>query len=612
MTGSWYASSASDGRPDFAAEAYRHVSKEKLHLKNFAKRRAGEKLELAAKIVDSTSQSIFVTNCDGTILDVNPAYCNALMCSPDELIGQKCWDIKYGRHGKQFNSTIRRSLDRYGQWQGEFWQKRKNGELFSQWVAISALKDAGGATYGYVGVGCDITTMKEVTKDLERIAYYDPVTGLPNRILFLDYLKQILARCARNRGRAGLLFLDLDRFKQINDSFGHFVGDKLLSRVAKRLESCVRESDIVARLGGDEFTIILPDLADSRSVAFMAHRLVTSMARPFYIESLSIFVTASIGIALYPDDGTSAKLLLKNADQAMYHAKQAGKNRYQYFSEEVNAVATARMKLETAMRSALREGGFILQYQPQIHIPTNRVIGCEALIRWNRPKHGQMMPADFIPLADETGMISSIDKWVVTETCRQIRAWQTSANHDVPVSVHISERLLRRGDTIDFMAAVLDQTRIDPNLLELEVTERSLMQEAKASLYTLWRLKEMGFRLAIDDFGVGYSSLSQLKRLPVDRLKITRSFFSDFTSSPDNRAIVKAIIATANSLQVKVIAEGVETEEHVDFLRNHGCDEAQGYYYFLPLSAGDLIDRIARERDRVVRGKSGAFWTEVG
>lgn len=446
-------------------------------------------------------------------------------------------------------------------------------------------------------IHADQATMDTDTfKRLEYMAYYDSLTGLPNRFLFFDHLKHVLARSQRNQCNVGIMFLDLDRFKDVNDAHGHLAGDTLLAKVAKRIQQCVRDSDIVARLGGDEFGVILPDITDSRSVALLASRIVARMSRAFDLDRRRCFMTVSIGIAMYPDDGGDSEVLLKHADMAMYHAKQAGGNCYRYFSAEMNELASAKLEMGASIRSALRQGAFFLQYQPTFHIPTGRIIGCEALIRWNRPAVGRLQAREFIPFASETDLIDQVDEWTLFEACRQIREWQSSHGTRTKVSVNLSDRHLRKEGLDILVKSALDKTGIDPALLELEMSERAFMHEPRLSTEIMGRLKDLGVHLAIQDFGVGYSSLSQLKTLPVDRIKIHPSFLSHCNSKTENGALLKAAFSIADHLGFNVTASCVETKEQLDFVAKHGCEEAQGHYFCLPLSPQEFVRQTQDRR----------------
>ncbi|HQU15580.1 MAG: hypothetical protein B7Z66_00850 [Chromatiales bacterium 21-64-14] len=436
-------------------------------------------------------------------------------------------------------------------------------------------------------------TESRAEKRVNHLAYHDPLTDLPNRQRFADQLEQS-TDLARRRGQPlALLFLDLDRFKLINDSLGHGAGDLLLQSVAQRLTACVRKGDIVGRLGGDEFTVIVEGVASAQEAALIAQKVLVVLAEPFMLDSREVFVTASIGIALYPFDGGDHGTLLKNADVAMYRAKDYGRNNYQFYTAEMSARAMERLELENDLRRALERNEFLLHYQPQVHLASGEIIGLEALIRWHHPDLGMVPPADFIQPAEETGLIVPIGEWVLFSACQQARAWQDAGHQRVRVAVNLSGRQLKQRDLVDTVRGVLSDTGLDPKWLELELTESSIMQNDKLTRSTLWELHDMGVRLSIDDFGTGYSSLSYLKRFPIDTLKIDRSFVRDITTDPDDAAIATAIIAMAHNLKLDVVAEGVETVEQRQFLQDRGCDAIQGYLVSRPVPAAMLDQMLA-------------------
>lgn len=442
----------------------------------------------------------------------------------------------------------------------------------------------------------DITERKQTEERIRYLAYYDSLTSLPNRILFKDHLERAINYAERHQRKIAALFLDLDRFKYINDTLGHSVGDKLLQKVAERLGQCVRKYDqlsrdpnepftVIARLGGDEFTILLDDIGHAQDAAKVAQRIIETTAKPFELEGHEVFVTVSIGISVYPNDGRDLNALIKNADTAMYHAKELGRNNFQFYTEVMNATAFERMKLENQLRKALERDEFMLHYQPQVDTRSGRIIGLEALIRWHNAELGMISPADFIPLAEETGLIICIDDWVITTACKQLKLWEEAGLPPVRVAINLSGQHFRQKNLVQTVRQIVDDTGINPNCLELELTEGVLMSKAMETITTLNELKAMGLSLSVDDFGTGYSSLSYLTRFPLDVLKIDQSFVANVTDDPDNAAIITAIIAMARSLKLEIIAEGVETVEQMTFLRAHGCHEMQGYLFGRPLPA---------------------------
>lgn len=430
---------------------------------------------------------------------------------------------------------------------------------------------------------------------LRHQAFHDTLTGLPNRTQFTEHLDEAMARARTTGGKFAVLFIDLDQFKYLNDSLGHFVGDRLLQAVGERLTSFPNEAYIVARLGGDEFAMLVPDIgriSQASQVAARIRHLIAS--QPYQIDGRVLSITPSIGITVYPTDGTDAVELIKNADAAMYYAKEMGRNNYQFFTQDMNAKALAVLSMEHSLRQALKRGEFLLHYQPQIDLATGRIVGVEALLRWRRPEMGLVLPEEFIPIAEETGMIVQIGDWVLQEACRQNRRWRNAGLPAMPVSVNVSGLQFRQPDFPDKVAAVLREAGLEPQSLELEITESVIVHGAETTMATMRRLKAMQVRLSIDDFGTGYSSLSYLKRFPVDRLKLDQSFVRGLPSDADDLAISTAVIGMAQTLKLKVMAEGVETREQLDFLRRRGCGEAQGYYFSHPLPAEVLAQFIAR------------------
>ena len=457
--------------------------------------------------------------------------------------------------------------------------------------------DGAGAPSRVSGTVQDVTERKEIEEQIRCLAYFDGLTGLPNRRLFQERLALAL-EAARRHGRiAALLFLDLDRFKRINDTMGHSVGDTLLREAGERISQCLRRTDcvtrpqendsefLIARLGGDEFIVLLSEIARVQDAARVARRVIKALARPFLLGEQEIFISGSIGIAIYPFDGEDAETLLKNADTAMYHAKDQGRNNYQFYTESMNATAFERLVLEGSLRRALERGEFILHYQPQLCLSSNRIIGAEALVRWEHPELGSVPPSDFIPLAEESGLIVPLGSWVLRAACAQGRLWHEAGRSDLRIAVNVSSRQFGAPGFAETVSLVLEETRIDPTRLDLEITETSVMQDAEENRKILKRLKDLGIRVSVDDFGTGYSSLSYLRRLPLDALKVDRSFLAGVPTDEDRTTITTAIIALGRSLNLTVVAEGVETEEQLRFLREKGCHEAQGYWIGRPAPA---------------------------
>ena len=482
-----------------------------------------------------------------------------------------------------------------------------NGEERVVHAEAEVSRNEKGRPFWMAGIMQDITERKQAEAQIYNLAYFDSLTGLPNRLLFKEHLAHALNHAIRTKRVAAILFLDLDRFKYINDTLGHSIGDKLLQGVAERLLICVRRSDTVgrdeggdlnssvARLGGDEFTVLLNDITNVQDAARVSQRIISAVSQPFNLDSHEVTVTTSIGISLFPNDGNDIVTLIKNADTAMYYAKDLGRNNFQFYTQSMNASTLERLALENHLRKALERDEFILYYQPQFDILTEEIIGVEALIRWKHQELGMVSPADFIPLAEETGLIIQIDEWVMRTACVQLRRWQGDGLPDITVSVNLSGQHFIRENLLETVAGIIKETGLDPRFLELELTEGVVMKNAKETVSTLRALKEMGLHIAIDDFGTGYSSLSYLKRFPIDTLKIDRSFVQEITTDSDSAAITNAIIAMAHSLKLRVLAEGVETEEQLAFLRDHGCHALQGFLFSKPLPYDELV-RFYRER----------------
>ncbi len=460
----------------------------------------------------------------------------------------------------------------------------------------------------FVGYIQDVSELRSAEEQIRYLAYYDGLTGLANRELFHDRLHKALAFGSRQKQTIAVLFLDLDRFKRINDTLGHHIGDELLKNIAERINLCVRESDSVARfgvedtetcvsrLGGDEFTILLTDLAHPEDAAVVARRIIAAIPQPLTLQGHELYVTTSIGISVFPHDGEDAYALLKNADAAMYDAKNKGRNNFQFYKETLSVTSSDRFELESDLRKALDREEFVLHYQPQVDVQTGRIVGTEALIRWNNPERGLVSPAEFIPLAEELGIINPLTEWVIKEACEQNKAWQQAGLPPIPVSVNISGQQFSQLQVAETAQRCLEACGLDPKYLEVELTESTLMENKDIANKILEQLRALSITIAIDDFGTGYSSLAYLKTFPIDTLKIDRSFVNDITTDPNDAAIVRAIIAMAHSLELKVIAEGVETEDQLDFLRNLDCNEYQGFLFSRPLPAEELALLVKASR----------------
>ncbi|MCL5237839.1 MAG: EAL domain-containing protein [Nitrospirae bacterium] len=463
--------------------------------------------------------------------------------------------------------------------------RRPDGKNILILCNAGPIRDSEGNIAGGVMAWRDITERKQMEEAMRYQAYHDILTDLPNRMLFMDHLALELNQARRNRTALAVMFLDLDYFKNINDTLGHSVGDQLLKEVAGRLKACVRESDTVARIGGDEFNILLPDIAHTEYVAAIAKKINSIFKRPFIIENHELHVTTSIGISIYPEDGGDSEPLLKNADIAMYHAKEGGRNNYQFYNPIMNIRSIERMTLENSLHRMIEHGELVLYYQPQLDIGSRKIISAEALVRWQHPELGLLSPAQFIPLAEEMGLITPIDEWVLHTACAQNRVWQKAGYPPMRVTVNLSAQRFQQPNFVDTISHVLYETSLKPELLELEITESTAMQNINLTIDNLSRLAGMGIRVTMDDFGAGCSSLGHLKKMPVKKLKIDRYFIRSLTTDPDYRAIVNAVISMAHNLDLGVVAEGVETNDQLSFLSSSHCDEMQGYLFSKPLPA---------------------------
>lgn len=574
-----------DGHVESVAAFCRDVTQSK---------QAQARLNLVAKIIRSSNEGILVTDVRGDIVEVNEAFCRLTGYTREEVLGKNPRIMKSDRHPPEFYAEMWRQLRETGHWMGEVWDRRKNGEVFPKLLSVSSVRnDANEVTY-YVGIFSDITQIKQTEQRLRRLAHFDPLTRLPNRLLFRDRLQQALMDAGRHGQMAALMLLDLDRFKDINDTLGHKAGDDLLKAVAKRIVSCVRKSDTVARLGGDEFTVVLSEIPGPQGVAGLARKIRRALAEPFRLGGKDVFITASIGISLYPSDSTEVGRLLQSADMALYRAKDQGRDNFQFFAPEMNLDVAKRMDLELALRGAVERNEFAVYYQPRLNCRTGQIIGAEALVRWNHPTRGLVSPMDFIPAAEETGLIVPIGEWVTKAACAQQKAWLQAGLPSVTMAVNASARQLAQPDLVDTIVRIIRTADVDPTSIELELTESVAMKDADTTIEIFSEFKRNGIQICIDDFGTGYSSLNYLKRFPIDKLKIDKSFVEFCSSDPDDKAIVEAIISVAHSLKLTVVAEGVETEEQLGLLKGLNCDEWQGYYCSRPVPGHEMAVLLAK------------------
>ena len=555
-------------------------------------RLAGEKSQVDAVVFDS-HESIVITDIDTVILRVNDAFVESTGYKAEEAVGHKVNLLKSGRHDKAFYAEMWKSINQTGSWQGEIWDRRKNGQIYPKWLNITAVKDANGMVIHYVGTHIDISERKAAESEIKHLAYYDPLTQLPNRRLLRDRLQQALATCARKGKQGALLFIDLDNFKALNDTYGHDKGDLLLQQVASRLLGCVRKCDTVARLGGDEFVIMLEELNEKSSVAAfqtktIGEKILAALNKPYQLADHECHSTPSMGITLFRNQARSIDELLKHADIAMYQAKAGGRNTLRFFNQSMQAVVTARSNLEEELHKSLQKKYFFLHYQPQVDA-MGRITGVEALVRWKHPLRGMVSPAEFIPLAEETGLILPLGQWIMETACTQLASWATSLDMShLTVSVNVSARQFRQADFVQQVLKILAYTGANPQRLKLELTESLLVSDVEDVIAKMTALKVKGVAFSLDDFGTGYSSLSYLKRLPLDQLKIDQGFVRDILFDANDAAIAKMIIVLADSMGLEVIAEGVENIAQRDFLASIGCHAYQGYLFGRPAPAQTL------------------------
>jgi len=554
------------------------------------------KLQQAAKVYDTTTEGIMITDTELTIVAVNHAFSVITGYTENEIIGQPSSLLKSGLHDRDFYQNLLDFVQTAGYWQGEITHRKKNGDTCPLWVSISTIYEDDKKAVNYVAMFSDISSIKQSQEKLEFLAHHDHLTGFANRLLFNARLEHAIDQAHRNRTMAGVILLDLDRFKDVNDSLGHAAGDDLLKQLAERFRHCLREEDTLGRLGGDEFIFLIEDVESIEKIEYIAQKIQDTFQIPFIIGASEVVMTASMGISLYPSNGDSVAKLVKYADIAMYKAKQRGKNCFAFYNENFNKDHDRRLQMATQLRLALEHDEFTLHYQPQLCLKTNRITGMEALIRWQHPDTGMIPPMDFIPLAEETGFIEKLGQWVILEACKQCKLWHKQGHKDLVVAVNLSAREFMFTDIVSIVKATLVKTGLEPRFLELEITEGSLMDQAERVVDTLDNLKAIGVQLSIDDFGTGYSSLSYLKGFPIDKLKIDRSFVNDLPHDKQDAAIAKSVIVLAKSLGLTVIAEGVETQAQSDFLLSQGCDATQGYLFSPPVSADEFNQLLLKNR----------------
>ena len=574
------------GRPIGRVYSYRDITQ----------RLADEaRLQLAAKVFESSTDAIFITDQELKIVTTNPSFERLTSFSEAEMAGLTPLEFFSEQSNQPLVRQALNDVQELGFWEGELWNRRKNGHAYLCMISLVRVQDEHGRTINYIGFFKDRTESHAAKQKIEELAFSDVLTGLPNRLLLAERLRQSIIFASRQNSKFALLFLDLDHFKQINDSLGHPFGDRVLIEVTERLKKCLRHVDTAARLGGDEFVLLLHE-ADAAGAEICARRVLEELRAPFNLDGMNFTVTCSIGIALYPDDGTGMDDLIKNADSAMYHVKERGRSDFRFYQRQMNIGLLSRMKIDHAMRLALEHEQFKLHYQPLVDLKTGVVIGAEALIRWHDDDLGDVSPAQFIPIAEETGVIVAIGNWVMKTAMRQAAAWNNQ-QQCLRISVNVSALQFQQPDFVENIARELRESQLGPDCIELELTESILIRDVEETLKKLASLAALGVKMSIDDFGTGYSSLSYLKRFPINKLKIDRSFVMHLPDDESDVAIVTAIISMAHALRLKVIAEGVETDEQKKLLQSLNCDEVQGFLYARALTAEDFEASYLKQKN---------------
>jgi diguanylate cyclase (GGDEF)-like protein/PAS domain S-box-containing protein len=537
----------------------------------------------AAMVFESTGEGVIITDPHARIIAVNQAFCELTGYQRDEIAGRSIRVLRSRHQGKAFYEEMFETLAQTGRWEGEIYTRKKSGDSHLEWLTVNVVKDNQDRISQFVAVFSDVAIVKRSLQKLDHLAHHDPLTGLPNRLLLRDRLEHAIHRARREQRQLAVLFLDLDRFKNINDTLGHTVGDHLLRIFAGRLSSRIREGDTVARLGGDEFMVLLEDYQAPEDARTVAQGILDSLGQSFGIQGHELFVTASIGISVYPGDGLTADKLVRNSDAAMYRAKESGKNNYQFYTSDLTAIARENLRLESSLRTALEHDEFVLYYQPKWDIRSSRITGVEALLRWQHPERGLINPSSFLSTLEDSGLILPVGRWIVRTACRQAQTWQTQGLPPMQIAINLSGQQIVDSGLLQLVADSLAESGLDSHYLELELTEGFVMQQPEEVVELLNSLRALGVSIAIDDFGTGHSSLSYLKQLPIQKLKIDRSFVRDIPADSDDMAITSAIIALGHRLQMSIVAEGVETAEQLAFLMDEGCEEAQGYLFSAPL-----------------------------
>jgi diguanylate cyclase (GGDEF)-like protein/PAS domain S-box-containing protein len=589
--------------PELLVHRVRYMLRASQNVRNLADSRA--RLEMLKVAVDSLPIGITFSNVDGVIVYSNPAEAHMHGYEVDELVGKEARKFSTSNRSRPIAAE---RLKEFGVWRRESVNVRKNGEEFPAQLTSISVCDADARYLGIITTCEDVSERKVAEEKIRLLAYYDTLTGLPNRGMFLDRLHQTLSQAQRDRDKVNLLFLDLDNFKDVNDTLGHDVGDKLLRAVAERLTACMRESDVLARLGGDEFVVVCPSVATQESIAAVVQRIQAIFTEPFEIEGRQIYSSASIGISVYPDDSLDASSLFRCADTAMYQAKNEGRSQFRFFSAELNQKILQRVALENSLRRGIEKKEFFLHYQPLWNLKTSKMVGVEVLLRWQSSDYGLMLPSTFISLLEDSGLINTVGEWVLRTACVQVREWTMAEHRELKIAVNISGKQMKHPKFLEMLTAIIEETGVDPRNLELEFTESVIMDNVENTIEIFRKLKEMGIQLSIDDFGTGYSSLNYLKHFPVDRIKIDRSFVADVNCNDSDAAIIEAIVSMAQSLSLRVVAEGVENSDQLQSLTQLGCDEVQGFYLAMPMNAEALADKLGMKHGKPSEGIQETEW----
>ncbi len=549
-----------------------------------------QQLQQSAAVFEHTDEGIMITNAEGTIISVNKALMEMTGYQEEELIGQKPNILKSGEQDNYFYKMMWSNIAEHGVWKGKLYDRTKSGALIPTWLTVSTVENTQGEITNYIAIHTDLKQIISTQEQIDFLAHHDSLTRLPNRKKFEDHLIHVLNVAKRNATAVAVLFIDLDRFKVINDTLGHHIGDIMLQTVADRIKGTLRETDMFARIGGDEFVVILETMQTKSDPAYVSGKILDAVKEPIEIDSHILHTTASIGISLFPDDGTDMYTIIKHADSAMYYAKDLGKNNYQYYTEQLSVDIHNRLAIEQAMQTALENGEFFLHFQPQYDLQTRKIVAAEALLRWQNPTLGSISPAEFIPIAEETGLILPIGEFVFREACKTFTSWQKLCIGIKTIAVNVSSVQFTQTDLLETFQMITLETGISPENIEIEITERYILEYTTGNMTILDDFRKLGFKISIDDFGTGYSSMSYLKKLPLDTIKIDKSFIDEIPDDSNDMEITKAIIALSTSLGYSNVAEGIETQAQEEFLKEHGCHIGQGYLFQRPVGNEEFIE----------------------